>query len=287
MRFFFKKISQRRIRSRLFLERLTEPVHLNLLSLLVAVFGSYRQKITFDLILRPQNAHSLLRGAANAKRFRRKKLTVVELGVASGAGLINISHIARRITKITGIGFEIFGFDTGTGMPQARDYRDHPELYWEGNYPMDPQRLTGRLPDNTQLILGDITTTLPGFLEQLRPDAPLAFVSLDLDYYWSTREALKIFEAAPDCYLPETIVYVDDINLPSHNSWCGARLAINEFNEQHRYRKIERDDFLVHSRVFKNAMWISQIFKLHVLDHPVRSTISRPDYSLGIPNPYL
>jgi hypothetical protein len=33
-------------------------------------------------------------------------------------------------------------------------------------------------------------------------------------------------------------------------------------------RKLARDTFLRSRRVFKNAVWLDQIFLLHVLDHP-------------------
>src|SRR4030081_2905725 len=45
---------------KLFVERLTEPIHLNLLSLFVALFGSYRAKVDFDLIVRQQYAFPIL-----------------------------------------------------------------------------------------------------------------------------------------------------------------------------------------------------------------------------------
>jgi hypothetical protein len=50
-----------------------------------------------------------------------------EFGVANGAGLLNMCEIAARVTRETGVGFRIVGFDAGTGLPQPIDYRDHPE----------------------------------------------------------------------------------------------------------------------------------------------------------------
>jgi hypothetical protein len=50
------KLARRDRWRRIFLERLTEPVHLNLLSLPVLLFGSYRAKIAWDLIIRQQYA---------------------------------------------------------------------------------------------------------------------------------------------------------------------------------------------------------------------------------------
>jgi hypothetical protein len=71
-----------------------------------------------------------------------KTVSLVEFGVASGAGLTNIVEIAKKVTRCTGVEFTIYGFDTGQGMPPARDYRDHPELYRSSSSP----RPTWRLP---------------------------------------------------------------------------------------------------------------------------------------------
>lgn len=287
MRFFLKKIARRRTLERIVRERLTEPIHLNAISVLVAVFGSYLRKIDFDLILRPHNAFSIVEAARGARSQGKSAVTIAEFGVASGAGLMNMARIAERVSRMTQARIRIVGFDTGSGMPPARDYRDHPELYWQGNYPMDEARLRAALPSNTELLLGDLATTVPAFLQTLSAEAPLGYIVLDLDYYWSTLEALTAFEAAPDRYLPVTRVFVDDVDLYSHNAWCGARGAIADFNTRHALRKLERDEFLVHDRIFKHPQWISQMWKMHVLDHPARNTLSPKPFVLSMQNPYL
>ena len=118
---FINKLKQRRIWERMFYERLTEPIHLNFISLLVYLFGSYRKKIDFDLIIRQQYAYSILKAADYAKEMAIKTISLIEFGVASGAGLINMAKIAEMIGKETGINFKIYGFDTGKGMPPAID----------------------------------------------------------------------------------------------------------------------------------------------------------------------
>jgi hypothetical protein len=52
----WRKLRMRRIWWRMFLERGTEPLHLNLLSLLVAAVGGFRMKVEFDLVLRQHHA---------------------------------------------------------------------------------------------------------------------------------------------------------------------------------------------------------------------------------------
>jgi hypothetical protein len=122
------KIAFRPARIRWLMHRGSEPLHLNLLSIPVALFGSYRTKVLFDLVPRIHHAFSILFAADIAKQYNIKTITLIEFGVAAGAGLMNICRIAGRTTKATGVKFRVVGFDTGEGMPLALDYRDNPDL---------------------------------------------------------------------------------------------------------------------------------------------------------------
>jgi len=284
---FIRKLREPRIWKRVLLERLTEPLHLNVLSLFIGLFGTFRQKIAFDLILRQHNAFSILRAATEARKSALEKLCVVEFGVAAGAGFLNMCEIAKRVTESTGVDIKVFGFDTGKGMPKAIDYRDHPDLYREGDFPMDVAQLQGHLPSNGRLILGELSETVPEFLRsQLALDRPLGYAVIDVDYYSSTVDALKIFDGPPESYLPITIVYLDDIQLTQHNPFAGELLAVAEFNAKTPLRKICRHDFLENTRILRNADWIKHIYYLHVMDHPTRvADHNRKQQKLL--NPYL
>jgi hypothetical protein len=251
-------------------ERLTEPLHINLLSAFIALFGSYRAKVSFDLVIRPQYAYPMLRSAEMAREQGLKAVTVVEFGVAAGDGLLNLCAIAARLTQTTGVHFHVAGFDTGRGMPPPVDYRDHPELYQGGDFPMvDPEALRAAMPANAQLALGELSHTVPALMETLSEEAPLGFVALDVDYYSSSKDALELLaHPNPLKYLPLPIIYLDDIMFENHNSWCGELLAVQDFNNGHALRKIEQDRFLRSRRVCKNPRWLDQIYLLHVLDHP-------------------
>jgi len=284
----FTKLLQWRSWQRVIYERLAEPLHLNLLSLPVLLFGSYRAKIAFDLVIRQQHAYGLLRAADLAKEAGLRSVTVVEFGVAAGAGLLNLCKIAGRVQKLTGVNFIIVGFDTGSGMPPPVDYRDHPELYQRGDFPMDGERLVSALPRNCKLILGPLCETAVAFRNELTSDSPLSFVSIDVDYYSSARDALLLLtDPDPTKYLPITTVYLDDVMFESHNQWCGELLAVNEFNDAHSLRKLASDRFLKTRRIFKHARWLNQIFLMHVFDHPVRQRLHpvRPTHVL--PNPFF
>ena len=285
--FILKKLTQPHIIKRVFVERLTEPLHLNVIALAVAIGGSTRSKIAFDLITRQHLAYGLLRAADDAKQHGIMKVTAVEFGVATGAGLFNMCEIAKRVTDATGVEFAIAGFDSGTGMPPARDYRDHPEYFTAGDFPSDPEAIRRRLPPNAQLIVGDVTQTVPEFVRTLSPGAPLGFAAIDVDYYWSTKECMPVFMGAPDCYLPVTTLYLDDLEEFGMNKWAGELLAVEEFNQEQALRKIAPMNFLRPSRVFRRAKWIDHMFSLHVFDHPIRSTIRGASKPVVLTNPYL
>jgi hypothetical protein len=283
---FLKKLKNKYIWKRIFVERLTEPLHLNLVSLFIFLFGSFRSKVAFDLIIRNQHAYCLLKAADLAKVKGVMRLAVIEFGVAAGTGLMNLAKIASRVTSVTDVEFEIYGFDTGKGMPPPVDYRDHPELYQEGDFVMNRDALEKILPPNVKLVIGEVSETLPPFLESLQ--APLGFVSMDLDYYSSTKSVLDCFaQAGPEKFLPCMPVYFDDLQDDAHNSFCGELLAIGEFNQNNPLRKIERPRFLRLRRLFKNARWVEHIFTLHVLDHPVRQMLTSDRKKIHLENPYL
>jgi len=288
LRFVTQKLRERRIWERVVRERLAEPVHLNVASLFVATFGSLRSKIYFDLIPRQANAFALLTAADQARKQGLSALTVIEFGVANGAGLLNLSRLASLVSEETGVAFSIVGFDSGTGMPAPHDYRDHPELYREGDFPMQhPDELRTKLPPNTTLVVGDIAQTVPDFVERLTARAPLAYVVVDVDYYWSTVSCLKVLDGEPERYLPTTIVYLDDIQFAAHNRWQGELLAVEEFNEDHDLRKITPYNFLRASRLFKRPIWIDSLYTMHVLDHPLRAAAQARDEPAVLKNPYL
>lgn len=282
------RLAQRGIWARIFRERLTEPPHLNFLSLLVWACGSYRAKIDYDLVVRQNNAYGILKASDFARSHNIRTVSLIEFGVASGAGLLNMARIAGNVTRATGVSFKLYGFDSGKGMPPARDYRDHPDLYQQGDFAMNQDALKKVLPANVELIIGEVSQTVPEFMSRLPAEEPIGYVVFDLDYYFSTRDALRILlDADPQKYLPIALIFLDDIALDSHNSFGGELLAVSEFNAENKFRKIERHSFLENNRIFRKSRWIKQMFFLHVLDHPTRSQITVKDNKRSLSNPYL
>ena len=286
-RYVLKRLFQKGKLEKVFVERLTEPLHLNFLSLFVALFGSYRARVAWDLVVRQQYAFPVLYAADAARKYGYNAITVVELGVAGGAGLLNMCRIAERTRLATGVDIRVVGFDTGAGMPPAIDYRDLPEHFQQGDFPMDFAKLRAALPSFAELVIGDVRQTIPAFVNKLSPEAPLGFVSVDVDYYASAKAALPILAGDPRAYLPLVPVYLDDIGVDGSNPWTGELLAVNEFNAELAHRKIAPFTLLRSRRIFKNTQWIDRMFAAHIHDHPLRSPAARRAHRRVIGNEYL
>ncbi|HVN29697.1 MAG TPA: hypothetical protein VMT64_14465, partial [Candidatus Binataceae bacterium] len=180
--------------SRLLSGRLAEPLHLNLAAAFVGLFGSYRSRVAFDVVRRPEYALGMLQAADRAGSAGLRRIIAIEFGVASGAGLLAMCRIAEETTRCTGVAIEIVGFDGGVGLPAPIDYRDHPDLWIKGDYPMpDRDRLLRALPPNARIIFGPLTDTVPRFVESMTPDRPIGFASVDVDLYSSAHECLQVF----------------------------------------------------------------------------------------------
>lgn len=189
--------------------------------------------------------------------------------MAGGNGLVALEMHAGHVTRKTGVEVSIYGFDTGSGMPPPADFRDMPYLWQAGYFAMDVERLRARLR-RAELVLGPVEETVQRFCEQHDP-APIGFISFDLDYYSSTRSALKILEAEHRYVLPRVACYVDDMVGDvdwAYNDYTGELLAIREFNNGHEHIKVASVRGL---RFFAERIplqWHEQIFAAHVFEHP-------------------
>ena len=177
-------------------------------------------------VLKPNYTWGVMQGAHLAKAIGIGRISVLELGVAGGNGLIQ-KRIAQKVEEIFGMSIDVFGFDTGTGLPKPDDYRDMPNLYAESDFKMDPEKLK-KLLKKAHLLLGLVEETIIAFINS-RP-APIAFIAFDLDYYTSTMSTFKLLEADHSLILPRIHCYFDDIIGFTHSDYTGERLAISEFN---------------------------------------------------------
>src|SRR5262245_61720661 len=134
----------------------------------------------------------LLNGAYLGKVLGMTRISTIEFGVAGGNGLLYLEQAAAAASKAFGIEIDVYGFDTGVGLPKPTDYRDLPNLYQENAFAMEEAKLRQNLK-SANLILGPIKDTIRGFIAS--SPAPVGFVSFDMDYYSSTMESFQLLEA--------------------------------------------------------------------------------------------
>lgn len=231
---------------------------------------------------RPQYAWAILSAARTAKSLRVERISVLELGVAGGNGLRALEVAAEGAESLLGVGIDVFGFDTGAGLPAPADLRDAPFALRGGEFTMDEAKLRTRLR-RAELVLGPVSDTIGTFLGQ-RP-SPIGFVAFDLDYYSSTMEAFSLLEAEPARLLPRVFCYFDDLLWYPWTEFNGERAAIADFNSGHERRKISPLHGLRYSlpgsefRVpWPELMYIAELF-----DHPLYGShegTPPPDLSL-------
>jgi hypothetical protein len=221
---------------------------------------------------RPQYAWGVMQGAALAKVLGLPKVSVIEFGVAGGQGLLALETISDLIERKTNIRIDVFGFDSGVGLPKPEDFRDQPNMWFEGQLPMDRAKLEPKLY-RAKLYLGPVKETITAFIKG--NPTPVAFVSFDLDLYSSTRDALLLFKSDFAYVLPRVISYFDDIFGHTYNDYCGERAAIAEFNGSSRACKICPIYGLRYftPRFARSELWPDGMYFAHFFEHPLYNTL--------------
>jgi len=244
--------------------------------------GSYEHRIALGAIERPHYAYGVYNAGYLAKKLGLARVSLLEFGVAGGNGLLNLEYHAKEVSKLLGVVFEIYGFDTGAGLPTPVDYRDLPYSWKEGFFRMDVPALRAKLTQSV-LVLGEIKETTKSFFEEHRP-APIGFVSFDVDFYSSTVSALELFHSKREDYLPRVICYFDDTigtEIELYSDFTGQRLAIHEFNDTHEKIKLSKAYNLLSKKI--TEPWFHQSWVCHFLDHPnYNKFVGREDQQLAI-----
>jgi hypothetical protein len=228
------------------------------------------------LLLRSQYGYCMLHAAGLASRLGLPKISVLEMGVAGGNGLISLEYWKSVIEEYLNIEIEIYGFDTGSGLPELVDYRDVMYNWAAGDFKMNILELKKRLK-STKLVLGDVKFTTKDFFESFKP-APIGAIMHDLDMYSSTINSFNLFSASPERFLPRVFNYFDDIvgNENSlYNDFTGERLAISEFNDHTNDMKFSPAYHLIHGENPKS--WHNQIYILHNFQNTLYN--SYPNFS--------
>ena len=228
---------------------------------------SYEDRLRICAIDRPHYGHCLYEAAKLASRLNYPRISAIEFGCGGGNGLLNAEMHISELEKLFPVKFELYGFDSGEGLPPPEDYRDFSHYFKSGNFKMDAQQLRSRL-NRAKLIIGNVKETCSSFFAEHNA-APVGCIFHDLDFYSSTKDAFTLFEADSSHFLPRAFMYFDDIigdNTWLVNEFAGELLAIGEFNRDHRFQKIAVNRAMRH--MYSDQLWSHQIYVYHDFQHP-------------------
>ena len=243
--------------------------------------GSFEFRLKINALKRMQYAYICFHAAKLGKKLGYKKISIIEYGVAGGQGLLILEEHIKEIEKFFDIEIDVYGFDTGEGLPDPIDYRDLPYHWKKGFYSMNQDVLKNKLT-KAKLVIGDIENTSKTFFSKYNP-APIGAVIHDFDFYSSTKTALSMMNDNSDFFLPRVFSYFDDTigsELELYNDFTGERLAINEFNSQSDAIKICTPHHLksIETEIWHHQIWICHFFK----HHSYNTFISNDDQKLEI-----
>lgn len=239
-------------------------------------------KAQWDVTARPHYLVGLLRGAIEARAAGITEFCAIEFGVAAGNGLLALQDYAIQVERATGIKIKLYGFDTGTGLPNlCGDYRDHPDLWQPADYPMNEAWLRSQLSDRTKLILGNVSETVRKFVD-IEQDSPVGFVAFDLDMYSSTMDAFELFRSPRKKMMKRIPLYFDDCFASTYHKFAGEYLAIEEFNQERNGVVIDKWYNIKANRPFPENIWTEKMYIAHDLNAISLSTVKdRPPLNLA------
>lgn len=268
-----------------FLQRLAKepPFRILARSILKRLNVSVRTRARWDISRRPAYLLGVLAAAEQALKQQAPEISVIEFGVAAGEGLLTLQSEAAAVEAETGIRIRVYGFDAGpTGLPAfIGDYRDHPDTWRPGDFPMDVPALRSRLADRTTLVLGSVGETVPTFFRDFRPP-PVGFASFDLDLYSSTRDALQLFCVPAKRMLWHVPLYFDDVGSIFNHRFAGELLAIDEFNDRVASVKIDRWHGVKKRRPFPERSFLERLYVAHDLDAISNAALERDNVALAL-----
>lgn len=228
---------------------------------------SVSTRALWDISARPNYLSGVLLAARQARDEGIPAISVIEFGVAGGNGLVAMQNEAEAVERETGVQIKVFGFDNGPdGLPEfIGDHRDHPDAWHPGDYPMDEAKLRARLAPRTTLILGNVRDTVPAFVRDANAP-PVGFISVDVDLYSSTMQALQILTLPGRKLLMRTFIYFDDVELPISHRFAGELLAIDEFNAANSTIKIDQLRGFNINRPFPEKSYLRMMYVAHDLE---------------------
>lgn len=230
-----------------------KPLRLAIIKILTLKFKKFR----------PHYETIMLESAIEAKKLGYDKISILELGVAGGNGLIALEKYKKKIEQLTNVKITIFGFDTGEGLPKTNNKFDLPYYWSEGDFKINKEKIQNKV--KCKIYYGNIANTFKKFIET-KPEI-ISAIFLDMDYYTSTKNFLDLISSYKDNFAPRVYLYFDDIFSTNHhiNEFNGELLAINEFNKENQNIKIGKS--LENSSDFKFPIGREKLFIMNNFNH--------------------
>jgi len=234
---------------------------------------------------RPNYAYCMLHAARLAQKLGLDRISAIEFGVAGGNGIAFMADFAKQVKSATGVTVDIYGFDTGVGMPPPEGPKDLPYWFQAAQYPMDQEALRRKVPE-AELVIGNVRDTINSFIEKYKP-APIGAIFNDVDYFSSTLDSFSLFDRVSEQsehFLPRIMMYFDDIigsEAEMYGPFNGQWAAINEYNNRNPDVKIHLNQNLLPKNHIKYR-W--QIYYTHLFAHDRYSTFLGDAQQGGIIN---
>jgi hypothetical protein len=213
---------------------------------------------------RPHYETIMYESCIEAKKLGYNEVSILELGVAGGNGIIALEKYKNKIEKFLNIKITIYGFDSGEGMPQTKLYQDLKYIWKPGFFKVNRKLLEEKI--KSKIFYGNIENTVDQFLDFSPKNISAIF--FDLDYYSSTKIFLDQLKKLDRHLCPRVYCYFDDVfdvNL-SICKYNGELLAIEEFNKENSNTKIAIS--LDNIKHFKFPLAKNMIHIMHNFNHP-------------------
>jgi hypothetical protein len=268
-----------------FLERLAmePPFRILVRALLRAFAVSARTRALWEISERPAYLLGVLTGAQQALAQNVPEISVIEFGVAGGNGLVALQAEAEAVERETGVRVKVYGFDMGQrGLPELLpDYRDHPDAWKPGDFPMDEAALRARLTERTTLVIGNVKESVAEFFSRYQPP-PIGFISFDMDLYSSTRDGLRLLAMNDRRMLWHVPLYFDDIDFLFNHRFAGELLAIDEFNQEGHAVRIDKWYGVRKGRPFPERPFLDKLYVAHDLQAVSGAILTREAAKLAL-----
>ena len=214
---------------------------------------------------KPHYESILYEACLEAKKLGIHQVSVIELGVAGGAGIVSLEKYKKKIEKVLDINIKIYGFDMGSGLPKIEADEDLPFLWRKGLYNIDKAALEKKV--NSKIFYGDVKNTVDDFVKINKNN--ICCIFFDLDLYTSTINFLNQIPKIKDHLLPRVLCYFDDVYVFENyiNQFNGVFKAIDEFNKN--FSEFKLGYSVDHFKSFKFPLARTSIYTLHSFKNPL------------------